>query len=326
MNKTLAPEGSSVIPGLMMALIGFATYSTHDALVKSLSDYNVFQIVFFATLFGYVPFSIARIIEGKPASLKPVNPGLLTFRAVLHVACLSLAFFAFTRLPMVEAYVLLFCTPLLISILAIWFLNEKIAIVRWLAIFMGLVGVVIVLRPSPETISIGHAAAFGSAVCGAASAVISRKISASENIATMIIFPLLANILVAGSALYFVYQPMPLGDLAVMFLVGVLGLVGQYFVLRGYRGAPAAYVAPMQYSQIVWAILFGYVFFGETVDRWVLLGSSITIMSGVVIIWRERMVSKVQANLNTRNSRMVGAAMIQSIESETRDAEEILRK
>lgn len=322
MNKVSAAEGNSVIPGLIMALIGFGIYSTHDALVKGLSDYNVFQIVFFATLFGYVPFSIARIIEGKPVSLKPVNPGLLTFRAVLHVACLSLAFFAFTKLPMVEAYVLLFCTPLLISVLAIWFLNEKIAIVRWLAIFMGLVGVLIVLRPSPETISIGHAAAFGSAACGAGSAVISRKISASENMATMILFPLLANILVAGSALYFVYQPMPLSDLAIMFLVGVLGLLGQYFVLRGYRGAPAAFVAPMQYSQIVWAILFGYVFFGETVDRWVLLGSSITVLSGVIIIWRERVVSKVQANLNTRNSRMVGAAMIQSKECEELNTED----
>lgn len=299
-----------------MALAGFAIYSTHDALVKSLQDYNVFQIVFFATLFGYVPFSIARIVEGKPVSLKPVNTGLLLFRALLHVACLSLSFLAFTMLPMVEAYVLLFCTPLMISILAIWFLGEQIALVRWLAIGLGLVGVVIVLRPTIESIAPGHFAALASAFCGAASAVISRKISASENMATMILFPLLANILVAGCALYFVYKPMPLIDLGTMFLVGLLGLIGQYFVLVGYRSSPAAFVAPMQYSQIVWAILFGYVFFNETVDVWVIVGSSVTILSGVAIIWREHTVSKVQANLNTRNSRVVGAAMMQSKESE----------
>lgn len=302
----------TIIPGILLALLGFAVYSTHDALVKSLQDYNVFQIVFFATLFGYVPFSIARIIEGKPVSLKPNNPGLLTLRAALHVGGLCLGFFAFTKLPMVEAYVLLFCTPLIISVLAIWFLNEHIALVRWLAILMGLVGVLVVLRPSPSTISIGHVAALASAFCGAASAVISRKISATENMATMIMFPLLANILVTGAALYFVYQAMPFVDLATMFLIGVLGLVGQYFVLRGYRMAPAAFVGPMQYSQIVWAILFGYLFFGETVDQWVLIGSGITILSGIIIIWRERAVSKVQANLNTRNSRLVGAPMMPS--------------
>ena len=238
-------EKHSIVPGLLMALLGFAIYSTHDALVKYLHDYNVFQIVFFATLFGYVPFSIARIIEGKPASLKPTNPGLLTLRAGLHVIGLSAAFLAFTLLPMVEAYVLLFCAPLIISILAVVFLNERIALVRWLAILLGLVGVVIVLRPTPETVSLGHGAALLSAFCGGGSAVISRKISASENMATMIMFPLLANILVAGAALYFVYQPMPLADLAVMFLVGVLGLIGQYFVLSGYHRAPAAFVGPM---------------------------------------------------------------------------------
>ncbi len=302
----------TIIPGISFALLGFAIYSTHDALVKSLHDYNVLQIVFFATLFGYVPFSIARIIEGKPVSLKPHNPGLLTLRAALHVAALCLGFFAFTKLPMVEAYVLLFCTPLIISVLAIWFLNEHIALVRWFAIVLGLVGVLVVLRPSPSSISIGHLAAFASAFCGAASSVISRKITSTENMATMILFPLLANILVTGAALYFVYQAMPFTDLATMFLIGVLGLLGQYFVLRGYHMAPAAFVGPMQYSQIVWAILLGYVFFGETVDGWVLVGSAITILSGIIIIWRERAVSKVQANLRTRNSRMVGAPMIPS--------------
>jgi len=307
-----------------MALLGFAIYSSHDALVKHLSDYNVFQIVFFATLFGYVPFSIARIIEGKPASLKPANPLLLVFRAFLHVSCLSLAFVAFAVLPLVEAYVLLFCTPIIISVLAIWFLGEQIALIRWLAILLGLIGVVIVLRPSVETITIGHFAALASAFCGAGSAVISRKISASENVATMIVFPLLANIFVAGGALYFVYQPMPLVDLGIMFLIGVLGLVGQFFVLMGYRSAPAAFVGPMQYSQIVWAILFGYVFFGESVDQWVIIGSCITILSGLIIVWRERKVSKVQANLNTRNTRMVSAAMITSKEAEQREIDQML--
>jgi S-adenosylmethionine uptake transporter len=318
MNSQENQQHHSIVPGILLALLGYAIYSTHDALVKSLHDYNVFQIVFFATLFGYVPFSIARIIEGKPVSLKPNNPGLLTFRALLHVAGLSLGFFAFAKLPMVEAYVLLFCSPLIISVLAVWFLDEHIALVRWLAIIMGLAGVIVVLRPTPDSITIGHVAAFAAAFCGAGSAVISRKISATENMATMILFPLLANIIVTGGALYFVYVAMPFSDLATMFLIGVLGLIGQYFVLRGFRSAPAAFVGPMQYSQIVWAILFGYVFFGETIDRWVLVGSGITILSGVIIIWRERTTSKVQANLKTRNSRMVGAALIQSSEEDSR--------
>lgn len=300
----------SIFIGLAFALFGFAIYSTHDAVVKVLKDYHVFQIVFFAMLFSYVPFSIARIVENKPLSMSPANPVLLITRAFLHVGSLCLGFYAFSTLPMVEAYVLLFCTPLIISVMAVFFLGEEIALYRWLAIALGLVGVIIVLRPSVETVQIGHLSALAAAFCGAGTAVISRKISPTENMATMILIPLLATIAVSGSALYFVYQPMPLGHLALMFLVGALGLVGQFCVLTGFKMAPAAFVGPMQYSQIVWAILFGYVFFNETIDVWVVVGSLVTIISGVAIILRERAVSKTRPNLNTRNGRMVGAPMM----------------
>ena len=309
-KPTSSDSQGSLFAGLAFALFGFAIYSTHDAVVKSLQDYHVFQIVFFAMLFSYVPFSIARIIENKPQSMSPTNPMLLVTRAILHVGALCFAFYAFSTLPMVEAYMILFCTPLIISVLAIWFLGEQIALARWVAIAFGLVGVIVVLRPSVQTIELGHFSALAAAFCSGTTAVISRKIGSSENMATMILFPLLATILVSGSALYFVYQPMPITDLALMFLVGALGLLGQYCVLSGFRRAPAAYIGPMQYSQIVWAILFGYVFFNESIDTWVVVGSLITVISGVAIIIRERAVSKVKPNINTRNGRMVGAPMM----------------
>lgn len=312
-------QNASIPLGLAFALFGFAIYSTHDAVVKSLQGYHVFQIVFFAMLFSYVPFSIARIVENKAQALAPTNPVLLVVRAFLHVGALCFAFYAFSTLPMVETYVILFCTPLIISVLAIWFLGEQIALARWVAIAMGLVGVLIVLRPSIDTLQLGHFAALAAAFCSGANAIISRKIASSESMATMILFPLLATIIVSGSALYFVYKPMPLMDMAFMFLVGALGLLGQYCVLTGFRKAPAAYIAPMQYSQIVWAILFGYVFFNETIDRWVVTGSLITVLSGVAIIWRELTVSKVQANLNTRNGRVVGAPLMKQVEFDEDD-------
>lgn len=315
-----APNSTPALSkGLGFALFGFAIYSSHDAIVKSLSAYSVFQIVFFAMLFAYVPFSIARIIDASPQSLFPKHPGLVVFRSLLFVTSLCLGFYAFSKLPLVEAYVLLFCTPILISIMAIFFLGEQIALVRWLAILLGLIGVIVVLRPSVDTVNVGHLAAFLSTLSSAASAIISRKIGALENLATMIVFPMLATILVSGAALFVVYQPMPLVDLGAMFLVGALGLLGQYSILTGYRLAPAAFVAPMQYSQIVWALLFGYLFFDESVDKFVIIGSAITIFSGIIIIWRERRVSKVQANLKTRNTRPIGGPMIKQSEADSKN-------
>ncbi len=307
----------SVFQGLMLALAGYAAYSAHDALVKALQGYSVFQILFFAMLFAYVPFSVTRIASGKQLSLTPTHPKLVVLRAVLNVATLGFAFSAFMLLPMVEVYVLLFCTPLLISILAIVFLGEKIAIVRWALILLGMLGVIIVLRPSIETVTLGHLFAFSASCCSAIASIIARKISGSENMATMILFPLLTTILVTGVALYFVYEPMSLKHLAMMFMVGALGLLGQYCNLSGFRLAPATYIAPMQYSQIIWAIIFGYLFFDEAIDQWVIIGSLITVASGIGIILRERKVSKIQANLKTRNGRMVGAPLMKPRETDS---------
>ncbi|MCH2191924.1 MAG: DMT family transporter [Gammaproteobacteria bacterium] len=309
-------DNQSIPKGLAFALIGYASYSVHDAIVKALHEYSVFQILFFAMLFCYLPFSVARIADGTPLSVTPKHPKLAFARALLHVSSLGFAFSAFAMLPLVDAYVLLFCTPLIISVLAVFFLGEQIALVRWLLIAMGLMGVLVVLRPSIETVQIGHFLALACALCSAGSSVIARKIGGAENMASMILFPLLATIIVSGSVMIFHYKPMPLNHLGMMFLIGGLGLLGQYCILNGFRMAPATYIAPMQYSQIVWAIIFGYVFFQESVDMWAVVGALMTIASGIGMIWRERQVSKVRANLNTRNSRAVGAPLMKPREAD----------
>lgn len=306
MTQPMAAQ--SVIKGPLLALAGFAAFSTHDALLKSLSEYSVFQIIFFAVLFGYVPFSIARLVQPDPGSIKANNLKVVILRALLMVSSLCCAFLAFSMLPLVQVYVLIFTAPILISILAIYFLGEKVHLFRWTAIIIGLIGVVVVLRPSVETLSWGHLFGLIAAVSSAGAAIIARKVGNTESAATMILFPILASILITGCVLPFVYKPMPLADLAVMFAIGVFGQIGQLLVLLAYRAANAAFIAPMQYSQIVWAVVFGSLFFNESPDLYVYIGAGITVFSGILIVWREAMVSKIQPNLNTRNSRMVSAA------------------
>ena len=297
-----------VIMGPFLALAGFFSFSIHDALVKVLPEYSVFQILFFAMLFGYVPFTVVRLIDKKPSTIKAANPKLVILRSFMVVGSVTSAFMAFTLLPMVEVYVLLFLSPIIISVLSIYFLGEKVYLFRWFAIAIGLLGVLIVLRPSVDTLSWGHLFGFTAALFNSTSAIISRKIASTESAATLMLYPLLATILVTGSTLPFVYKPMPLSDLSVMFLIGGLGLVGHMFNLFAYKTAPAAFVAPMQYSQIIWAVIFGYLFFNESVDQWEIVGSVITVFSGVLIVWREVVASKIRPTLNSRNTRMVSAA------------------
>ena len=306
--------------GMLFALGGFAVFSLHDVVVKLLSDYSVFQIIFFAMLFGYVPFSLARLFDKRSIVLRPVHPYLVVLRGLLTVGSLSFAFLGFSLLPMVEVYVLLFTTPLIISVLAIPILGEKIQKFRWMTIVLGLVGVVIVLRPTPETLGFGHLCGLLAAFCGGGAAIISRKIGHLENAATLILIPMILNIILAGGILYFVYKPMPLTDLGMMFLIGVMALLGQLMLLYGYRSAPAALVAPMQYSQLLWAIFYGAIFFDDAVDRWIILGAAVTVLSGLLMVWRETKVSKVQPILRTRNMRMVSGAMVPGSELDNDNA------
>jgi len=318
MNSTATSEHTaSPTRGLLFALFGFGVFSWHDAIVKLLTDYSVFQIIFFAMLFGAVPFSLALATSRSTYSLWPRNPALVLVRSITTVLGLCLAFYAFTILPMVEVYVLLFTAPALISLLAIPFLGERIAAFRWFAIFLGLAGVVVVLRPEIETFTIGHLAGVGSALCIAIGSIISRLIGSKEHAGTLIIYPLLCNISVCGVAMSFSYVPMPLHDLALMFLIGTMALIAQFTMLSAYRAAPAAYVAPMQYSQLLWAVLIGAVMFDEYPDRFTILGALIIVVSGLLIVWRESQVSLNKPLLHTRNVRAVMAPLVRSNESDT---------
>lgn len=311
-----AKKAMSPTRGLLFALFGFGVFSWHDAIVKLLTDYSVFQIIFFAMLFGAAPFTLVHATSRSSHSLWPNNPMLVFARSFSSVLGICLAFYAFTVLPMVDVYVMLFTAPALISLLAIPFLGERIAIFRWFAIFLGLAGVVIVLRPSVQNISFSHLAGIGSALCIAINSIISRQLGSKEHASTLMIYPLLTNIIVCGIAMSFSYVQMPLEDLALMFLLGTMALVGQFCMLLAYRAAPAAYVAPMQYSQLLWAVLIGAVMFNEYPDNMTVIGALVIVVSGLLIVWRESEVSTNKPNLHTRNIRSVVAAPVRSNESD----------
>jgi len=103
----------------------------------------------------------------------------------------------------------------------------------------------------------------------------------------LLIYPMVANFVVVAVALPFVYVPMPIEDLGLVALMSVLGWIGGVVIIAAYKTAEAVIVAPMQYSQIIWAIIFGYFFFGETIDLQTAIGASIIIASGLYIVLRE---------------------------------------
>ena len=274
--------------GALFSLAAFGIYATHDVVVKFLgSDYSAVQIIFFSGLLSFPLVTVMLLGDKRDENLVPRHPWWSLARAVSAVLTGVAGFFAFSQLPLAQAYAIFFAMPLLITLMAIPMLGERVGLRRGIAVVVGLIGVLVVLRPGEADFSLGHLAALSAAVTGALTSVIVRKIGAVERSAVLMLFPMLGNVLAMGAVLPFVYVPMPVAHLGLMGIIALFGFVAGLLVIKAYRTAPAIIVAPMQYSQILWAAFFGSVLFNETVDLYTAIGSAIIIASGIYIVLRE---------------------------------------
>jgi S-adenosylmethionine uptake transporter len=271
------------------ALLSFGFFSSHDAIIKALGEgISVVQIIFFGSLFSLVPLSIVAMLDKGRSGLMPLHPWLLSLRTVLILISLTSAFYAFTVLPLSEVYALLFITPLLITAWSVPLLGEHVGLPRWAAVVVGLAGVLVVLRPGIVALELGHIAALVSALGASLAMIIMRKIGNHERSVVLMLFPASAAIVVMGAMLPTVFVPMSLGQVGALAVVGVLFIGAQLCVITAYRLAPSvALIAPVQYTQILWATLYGALFFDEFPDIWVAVGAMIIIGSGLFVVWRE---------------------------------------
>jgi len=278
----------SVGSSASLGLVGFATYSVHDALIKYLGVfYTPFQIVFFAVLFSFPLVTIYMVRNPKTGSLWPHNPYKMLFRVLSTTVAGFTAFYAFSVLPLAETYAILFLTPILITMLSIPLLGEQVGLHRSGAVILGFIGVVIVLQPSSNTLSLGHLAGLISVVSGAVNTIITRQIGHREKMSVMLLYPMLGNFVVMGMILPFVYEPMPLIHLKALALIAILGFVGMMCLVTAYKYCDAAIISPLQYSQIIWAGIFGFFFFDDAISTSLILGSALIILSAIYIIQRE---------------------------------------
>lgn len=292
------------LAGALCALSSFATYACHDVLIKLLgAHYSSIQIVFFSALLGFPMVTVLLLGDRTDRSLRPRHPFWVLLRALCFVTNAVLCFYAFSVLPMAQTYAFLFATPLLVTILSVPLLGERVGLHRGLAVLAGMIGVLIVLRPGAAELATGHIAALSAACCGAMSSVIIRKIGRDERPIVLMMSPMLANVALLGVALPWVYRPMPIEHLGMLAAVAFGAMIGGLLLIAAYRRAEAVIVAPMQYSQMIWAVIFGYFIFAEKIDRYTLIGSLVIIGSGIYIVLRETRQSKRRSRTPLRFAR-----------------------
>ena len=284
----MAAQTQSNITGVLLSLAGFALYSAHDVIVKYLGTYYTpFQILFFSVLFSFPLVNLFIIRNPRTGSLWPHHPVQMGLRVLATSASGFCAFYAFSVLPLPQTYALLFLTPIFITIFSIPVLGEKVGVHRGLSVLTGFIGVLIVLQPTTSTFSAGHLSGIMAAIAAAVNSLITRKIGQKEKTSVMLLYPMFGNFILMGAVLPFVYVPMPVAHLGGIALISCLGFIAMFCIVGAYKASNASVIAPMQYSQILWAGFFGVLLFGEDITTSFIFGAALIIGSGLYIVKRE---------------------------------------
>lgn len=295
--------------GALLGLLGFAVFATHDVIVKYLGAvYSPYQILFFSVMFGFPLVSLMLVHDTSADTMRPRHPWWTALRTGSILVSTTCIFYAFSVLPLTQTYSILFTVPLLITLLSIPLLGERVGLHRGGAVLVGFVGVLIAVRPGAAELELGHAAAFVGAFGSALTSIIVRRIGKDERDLVLLLYPMLGSFIVMGIMMPFDYRPMPVTDLLAIAVLSLLGFVALNCMIGAYKAGEAVIVAPMQYSQILWAVLFGAIFFNETPERHTLIGAAVIILSGVYIVLREnrKNISENTPVLRTRSRVVAG--------------------
>jgi len=277
---------------MLLSAIGFSLYSCGDFFVKMASEHNYPPEVcaFYLNLF-FLPIILvlSNRIGGLMNTLKTKHLKLHMARALLGMCVFFAMTNGFHKLGMALSYTLIFCGPFLVSILSIFFLGEKIGVYRWASIAVGFAGVMIVLRPGLIPMEPAALAILGAAVCYAISTVIIRRIGEGEPLMAFSFYGVTTSMILFGAmALYKGTMVMPPVHHLVFFMAtACFSVLGNFCTSRAFMTVDSSIAAPFQYVQLLWGLLFGFIFFHKTIDLWTGIGSAIIVASGVYMIYRE---------------------------------------
>jgi drug/metabolite transporter (DMT)-like permease len=281
------------LKGILLAFAAFAAFSFSDASVKLIGGaLSSFEMAFLGALFGVaaLPFVMKRG-DSLSDTMRTTNRPLWLLRACSAAVGTISSVTAFTHLSMAEAFALIFLLPSFVTIMSVVFLKEHVGVRRWSAVVIGFVGVLIVLRPGFRELSVGHVGAVFAGLSGAISIIVYRAVGSSEKGISLYGAGLIGSLVVCGMLMVPVFEWPTAAQWLMLAGYGLLGALATILLMYATMNAPAALVGPTQYSQMLWAVLFGYVVFGDAVDLPMVAGIVLIIASGLLTLTRERVRS-----------------------------------
>jgi drug/metabolite transporter (DMT)-like permease len=298
-----SPEGSCFVPeshltkdralaGIGLMLAAMLAFSLNDTMGKWLvATYGVAQLLLIRSLAAMLMLAPAIRWVGLRTVLRPQRPWIHALRAFCSVTETALFYWAVVYLPLADTVAFYLASPIFVTILAVIFLKEKVGWRRWLAVTVGFIGVLIAVKPTGEGMGWPALIAISGSLIFAGSNTLTRLL-AGENEVTLVSWQAFGNLLFGLAVAPFLWVAPNLRDFGALMLLGIVATFAHMGVNRSLRYAPAAVVIPYQYSLIVWAVILGYLFFGDWPAPNVLIGAGIIVAAGLYIFIREQIRAK----------------------------------
>lgn len=276
--------------GVLLAFASFAFFAFSDASVKLIEgSLPPYESAFFGAVFALIvmPFLLKK--DDKWSDIfRTSNRPLWLLRFIAYPIGVIGSVTAFTHLSMAEAFILVFLQPAYVTIASVYFLKEKVGLKRWTAVIIGFIGVLIVLRPGFRELSIGHLGAVFAGLGGAIFVICFRAAGNSEKKISLFGSGVLGALIICGVLMAPGFKIPSLLEWGYLAGYGLFAAVANLLLMYAANHAPATLVSTTQYSQMIWAIILGYLIFGDHVDLPTLIGIVLIIGSGLMTLMREK--------------------------------------
>ncbi|OJF91299.1 DMT family transporter [Pararhizobium antarcticum] len=288
-------SGNATRNGVFIMLLSMLMFSLNDVMGKWLvASYSVTQLMLIRSLAALVVLSPFLIRRGWRSLIMVDRPWLHGLRALLFAAEASAFYFAVSYMSLADTMTYWLAAPIYVAAASPFLLGEKVGWRRWSAILFGFAGVVVALEPSSESLSLQALIAIAGSAAFAIAILLGRTLRETSD-TTLIFWQVTGALIFSGFGLAIQpasWTPVSGQPLMMLCLLGVVAMLAHIFVTRALKLADAATVVPLQYTLLLWAIIFGWAFFGDTPKLTTLTGAGMIVAAGLFIFFREQQIKR----------------------------------
>jgi len=265
-----------------------ALFTVLDTVAKYMSQsFPVLQIVW-ARYFFHILILGVILAPRLPRMLRTANLGLQIVRSIFLLGATGFFFSAVSQMPLASASAIMFVSPMLVTALSVPLLGEKVGPHRWASVLVGFTGALVIIRPGSDTMDPAALLALGAACSYSFYQITTRRLAGVDAPLTTLAYSASVGALVSSLGVPLVWVTPAPADWVGLAMLGVIGGIGHFTLIKSFENAPVATLTPFGYTSLIWATLLGFLVFGDLPDRWTVVGALIIAASGLYIVHRER--------------------------------------